>query len=59
MSSVAKGKVGTDAWPVVSAALEDEEEGSTLIQWLSLLLWGPVGTCRLLAWGQWDAAALE
>lgn len=59
MSSVAQGKAGTDAWPVFPAALEDEEEGSTLIEWLSLLPWGPVGPCRLLAWGQWDAAALD
>lgn len=51
MLSVAKGKAGTDAWPVFSAALDDEEEGNILVQWLSLLPWSPVGTWRLLAWG--------
>lgn len=52
VSSVAKGKAGTDAWPVVSAALEDEKEGNTPIQWLSLLPLGLVGTFGLLPWGQ-------
>lgn len=55
MLPVAKGKASTDAWTAVSAALGDgKEEG----RWLPWLPWGPVGTCSLLAWGQWDAAVL-